>query len=42
MDKITPPVSLKSEESKQSAQYILNIGAEEPSEYTEVSAIETA
>lgn len=36
MDKIVPPVELKSEESKESAQFILNLGAQEPPQYTDV------
>lgn len=39
MDKIVPPVELKNEESKISAQYIFNIGSQEPAEYTDVSKI---
>lgn len=37
MDKIVPPVELKNEENKKSAQYILSIGPQEPAEYTNAS-----
>lgn len=37
MSKIIPPVELANEESKKSAEYILDIGPQEPPEYTDVS-----
>lgn len=37
MDKITPPEVIRNEESKASVEYILNLGPNEPSEYTDVS-----
>lgn len=40
MDKIVPPVELKSEESARSAEFILNIGPSEPAEYIDVCQIE--
>lgn len=40
MDKIVPPVELKSEESKRSAEFILNIGPSKLTEYTDVCQIQ--
>lgn len=37
MDKITPPENVQNEETKASVEYILNLGPEEPSQYTDVS-----
>lgn len=37
MDKIDPIVELANEESVKSREFILNIGPNEPSEYTDVS-----
>lgn len=37
MDKISPPVELKHDKSKESAEYILKLGANELVEYPDVS-----
>lgn len=37
MDKIEPPVTLEKSENVVSAQFILDLGPEEPEDYTEVN-----
>jgi hypothetical protein len=36
MDKLDPPVQLENPDNQASAEFILNLGSKEPSDYTEV------
>lgn len=39
MNKIDPPVEIHKEESRKSVEYILNLGSDEPTEYTDVRIV---
>lgn len=39
MNKIDPPTGIENEQTKDSVEYILKVGSEEPAEYSEVSYI---